>query len=450
MNIRRSARLVMSFLAAAVFAAAVPAAVAAPADQAPPPDRLQWFREAKFGLFIHWGVYSMIGREEWARQLLQIPLEEYQYYADNFNPTAFDPDAWAALAKDAGVRYVVITSKHHDGFAIFDSAHTTYDIMASKYGKDILGPLSVSMKKAGIPLGFYYSIMDWHHPDYLPRRDWEKSRTAQGANFDRYVAHMKNQLEELLTKYGDIGVLWFDGEWERTWNQNYGRDLYSYVRAKQPAILVNNRVGAGRAGMQGLTREGEFGGDFGTPEQEIPPTGLPGVYWETCMTMNNNWGYNKNDSNWKSTRTLVRMLADIASKGGNFLLNVGPTAEGLFPQPSIDRLREIGRWMDVNGESIYATNASPFQKLDWGRCTSKPVDGGTRLYLHVFEWPSAGSLIVPGLFNAPRGAYLLSDSARRPLEVTRKEDSLVIRVPPQAPDSIDSVVVLDVAGAVVK
>jgi len=166
--------------------------------------------------------------------------------------------------------------------------------------------------------------------------------------------------------------------------------------------------------------------------------------------MNNNWGYNKNDSNWKSTRTLVRMLADIASKGGNFLLNVGPTAEGLFPQPSIDRLREIGRWMDVNGESIYATNASPFQKLDWGRCTSKPVDGGTRLYLHVFEWPSAGSLIVPGLFNAPRGAYLLSDSARRPLEVTRKEDSLVIRVPPQAPDSIDSVVVLDVAGAVVK
>jgi len=420
--------------------------------------RMRWWREARFGLFIHWGLYSIPAGEwqgrtnhaEWIRTTAQIPLEEYDKFIGRFNPVQFNADQWVRAAKTAGMKYIVITSKHHDGFCLFDSQYTDFDVASTPFKRDILKELADACHREAIRICWYHSIMDWHHPDYLPRRDWEKSRTAQGANFDRYVAHMKNQLEELLTKYGDIGVLWFDGEWERTWNQNYGRDLYSYVRAKQPAILVNNRVGAGRAGMQGLTREGEFGGDFGTPEQEIPPTGLPGVYWETCMTMNNNWGYNKNDSNWKSTRTLVRMLADIASKGGNFLLNVGPTAEGLFPQPSIDRLREIGRWMDVNGESIYATNASPFQKLDWGRCTSKPVDGGTRLYLHVFEWPSAGSLIVPGLFNAPRGAYLLSDSARRPLEVTRKEDSLVIRVPPQAPDSIDSVVVLDVAGAVVK
>ena len=281
--------------------------------------------------------------------------------------------------------------------------------MSTPFQRDILKELSVACRKHGLKMCWYHSIMDWHHPDYLPRREWEKDRSTEGADFNRYVQHMKNQIRELLTNYGDIGVLWFDGEWESTWNTAHGRDLYDYVRSLQPNIIVNNRVGAAREGMEGLTKEGEFGGDFGTPEQQIPATGLPGVDWETCMTMNEHWGYNKNDQQWKPTKEILQMLADIASKGGNYLLNVGPTAEGVFPSASIERLREIGQWMALNGESIYGTEASPFKKLAWGRATRKMTSGGTRLYLHVFDWPENGRLVVPGIFNQAVGAFLLED-----------------------------------------
>jgi len=416
--------------------------------------RMQWWRDARFGLFIHWGLYSIPAGEwkertnhaEWIRTTAQIPLAEYDKFVGQFNPVKFNADEWVRMAKAAGMKYIVITSKHHDGFCLFDSQYTDFDVASTSFKRDILKELTDACHQQGIRMCWYHSIMDWHHPDYLPRRDWEKDRPTAGADFNRYVAHMKNQIRELLTKYGDIGVLWFDGEWESTWNQDYGRDLYAYVRSLQPNILVNNRVGAGRSGMEGLTKEGEFGGDFGTPEQQVPATGIPGVDWESCMTMNDHWGYNKNDNDWKSTKALIQMLADIASKGGNLLLNVGPTAEGVFPQASIDRLREIGRWMDVNSEAIYATKASPFQKLDWGRCTLKTINGGTRLYLHVFDWPRDGKLIVPGIFNAPKQAYLLADSNKAALPVTRQEDALAISVSAAAPDPIDSVVVLDVAG----
>jgi len=416
--------------------------------------RMQWWREARFGLFIHWGLYAIPAGEwqgdkshaEWIRTTAKIPLEEYDKFVQQFNPVKFNPADWVRMAKSAGMKYIVITSKHHDGFCLFDSKHTDFDVMSTPFKRDVLKELSEACRAEGLEMCWYHSIMDWHHPDYLPRRDWEKNRPAAGASFDRYVRHMKNQLKELVGNYGEIGVLWFDGEWESTWNGNYGTDLYHYVRSLQPDIIINNRVGAGRAGMAGMTKEGEFSGDFGTPEQEIPATGLPGIDWETCMTMNDHWGYNKHDDHWKSTEDLLHKLADIASKGGNFLLNVGPTAEGLFPQASIDRLQEIGQWMKVNGEAIYGTQASPFKQLDWGRCTQKSIAGGTRLYLHVFNWPNSGRLVVSGIANSAKTAFLLADAKKTPLTVTRLEDALVVNVPAAAPDRMNSVVVLDVAG----
>jgi alpha-L-fucosidase len=281
--------------------------------------------------------------------------------------------------------------------------------------------------------------MDWHHPDYTPRRDWEK-RSADGADFDRYVKYMKGQLKELLTSYGPIGVLWFDGQWEGTWNDARGKDLYDYVRGLQPQIIINNRVGRS-GGDWGLNRDqGGIVGDYGTPEQTIPAMGMPGVDWETCMTMNDHWGYNRADKNFKTTEDLIRKLSDIASKGGNFLLNIGPTAEGEIPPESVDRLAAIGKWMDVNGDAIHGTTASPFPELKWGRCTQKQTGSGvTRLYLHVFDWPRDGRLVVPGLLNEPAKAWLLSDREQRPLKVERQEDALVIGVSAAAPDPIDSV-----------
>jgi alpha-L-fucosidase len=417
--------------------------------------RMQWWREARFGLFIHWGLYAVpagewggkTGYGEWIRNNAQIPLPTYDKFAARFNPVKFDAAAWVKMAKDAGMKYIVITSKHHDGFAIFDSQVSDFDVMATPFRRDILKELAAACRREGIKLCFYHSIMDWHHPDYLPRRPWEvKDRPVKGADFERYVLYLKAQLQELLTNYGDLGVLWFDGEWEDTWNEARGRDLYDYVRSLQPKIIINNRVGASRSGMEGFSADKASAGDFGTPEQTIPATGLPGLDWETCMTMNDNWGYNKNDQAWKSSRDLIRKLADIASKGGNFLLNVGPTSEGLFPGPSVERLAAIGRWMKKNGEAIHGTQASPFKELAWGRATQKAVPGGTRVYLHVFDWPADGKLPVPGLLSDPRRTYLLADAGKTALSWARSEDAVILKVPAAVPDDTDTVIVMEFSG----
>ncbi len=409
--------------------------------------RMKWWREARFGLFIHWGLYAIPAGEwegetnhaEWILTTAQIPVEQYEKFALQFNPTAFDAAKWVSYAKQAGMKYIVITSKHHDGFCLFDSKHTDYDVIdVTPYKRDILKELADECRKQGLKMCFYHSIMDWHHPDYLPRRAWE-SRSAEGADFDRYVDYMKKQVAELLTNYGDLGVLWFDGEWEHTWEEERGRDLYNHVLSFQPSIIVNNRVGKGREGMAGTYDPETSVGDFGTPEQEIPATGLS-YDWETCMTMNDHWGYNKNDHNWKSEKDLIRKLVDIASKGGNFLLNVGPTAEGLFPQPSIDRLKTMGKWLDINGESIYGTTASLFESLEWGRATTK----SQKLYFHVFDWPSDGKLLVPGLLTEIESAYMMVEPDTR-LKTQLHSDSTVISLPEEAPDPIVSVVVCDVA-----
>lgn len=407
--------------------------------------RMEWWREARFGLFIHWGLYAIPAGEwkgetnhaEWILTTAQIPVDQYEKFADQFNPTSFDAAEWVREAKNAGMKYIVITSKHHDGFCLFDSKQTNYDVIdATPFERDILGELAEECRKQGLKMCFYHSIMDWHHPDYLPRRAWEK-RSAEGAEFERYVEYMKKQVAELLTHYGEIGVLWFDGEWEYTWTEERGKDLYNYVRSIQPSIIVNNRVGKGREGMAGTYDPETSVGDFGTPEQEIPATGL-NYDWETCMTMNDHWGYNKNDHNWKSERELIRKLVDIASKGGNFLLNVGPTADGLFPQPSLDRLRAMGKWLKINGESIYGTTASQFENLKWGRSTTKP----RKLYLHIFDWPSDGKLLVPGLLTEVDAAYLMAEP-RTNLRTTLNADSTAISLPERAPDPNVTVVVCE-------
>ena len=428
--------------------------------------RMAWWRDARFGMFIHWGLYAIPAGEwegktshgEWIMNTAQIPVAQYEKFRAQFNPARFDAREWVRMAKDAGVRYIVITTKHHDGFCLFDSALTDYDVMSTPFKRDIMKELVDACREAGIRIGWYHSIMDWHHPDYLPRREWEK-RSTQGASFERYVQHLKGQVRELLTKYGPIDVMWFDGQWEGTWTHERGLDMYRYVRGLQPDIIVNNRVDKGGGDFQ-LTRDASFAGDFGTPEQEVPPTGLPGVDWETCMTMNDHWGYNSHDENWKSSEQLIRTLVDVASKGGNLLLNVGPTAEGLIPQPSIERLAAMGRWLKTNGEAIYGTSASPFPALgrpgagaapgtasSWGRATQKRMpDGSTRLYLHVFDWPKDGTLVVDGLLSEPTSAFLLADPSRSPLVTGRNRDALTVALPAAAPDPVDTVVVVDIKG----
>ncbi len=416
--------------------------------------RMQWWREARFGMFIHWGLYAVpagtwndkTGYGEWIRTSAEIPLETYNSFMPKFNPVNFNADEWVKAARDAGMKYIVITSKHHDGFCMFDTRQTDFNIMKTPFQREPMKELAAACKKYGLRFCFYYSIMDWHHPDYLPRREWEKDRGVEDADYNKYVAYMKAELKELLTQYGDIGVLWFDGEWESTWNQTRGLDLYNYVRTLQPSIIINNRVGAGRLDMEGLTKQGMFGGDFGTPEQQIPATGLPGTDWETCMTMNDHWGYNSHDHNLKSSKELIRMLADIVSKGGNYLLNVGPTALGTFPSESIDRLRDIGKWMKLNSESVYGTSASPLSSTPWGRCSMKSIKGGFRLYLHVFNWPEDGQLIVEGCMNKVNKAFLLSSADHPKLKTGRKNDAITIALPKVAPDSINSVVVLELKG----
>jgi len=415
--------------------------------------RMAWFREARFGLFIHWGVYSVPAGEwgtnknygEWFLEETKMPVSQYEKFASQFNPVKFDAREWVRLAKSAGMKYIVITSKHHDGFGMFPSDLTDWCIKSTPFKRDPLKELAQACQEQGLKLCFYHSIMDWHHPDWGTRRAWNDK--ADGTpDMDRYTAYMKGQLKELLTRYGPIGILWFDGEWEKPWTHERGLDLYNYVRSLQPNIIVNNRVGKARTGMNGMDQGAQKVGDYGTPEQEIPATGFgPGVDWESCMTMNNHWGYNKNDQNWKSGKTLIRNLIDCSSKGGNYLLNVGPTSEGQIPEASIARLKEVGEWMKVNDEAIYATTASPFKRLPWGRCT-KVVNGPeATLYLHVFDWPSDGKLLVPGLKNKIQKAFLLADP-KRALTTEVAPEAVRVSVPAAAPDPISSTVVLKLEG----
>ena len=332
--------------------------------------RMEWWRDAKFGMFIHWGPYAVPagvhngeeveGIGEWIMEQASIPVAEYEEYSRAFNPEQFDADRWVQIAHDAGMKYLVITSKHHDGFGLWDSEVSTYDVMDfSPIKRDLLGELKQACDKYDVKLCFYHSIMDWHHPqaqapnypDYNERDD----TTRVNPEFDQYVEnYLKPQLTELVEKY-DPYVIWFDGEWIPDWTHQHGVEMYRYLRELKPSLIINNRVDVGRQGMQGMNDDSEdYVGDFGTPEQEILEEGSD-LDWEACMTMNDTWGYKKNDNNWKSSEVLIHNLIDVVAKGGNYLLNVGPTAEGLIPQPSVERLEAMGAWLNTNGEAIYDT-----------------------------------------------------------------------------------------------
>ena len=410
-------------------------------------ERMAWWREARFGMFIHWGIYAVpagvhrgriVARDhggEWIQCDAPVPADQYAAYAEQFDPVAFDADEWTRAASDAGMRYLVVTAKHHDGFCMYDTAATDYSIVrATPYGRDPLAALHAACGRAGIRFGVYYSILDWHHPAQTlhPEREGKQAyrfNAVRPGMKGSYVAYMKAQLAELIARF-DPAVIFFDGEWADWWTAEDGRDLEAYLRNLSPDVILNNRVG----------KRGADDGDYGTPEQQIPDTGL-GRDWETCMTLNGTWGYKSYDHNWKSVEDLTRKLVDIASKGGNFLLNVGPTADGRIPQPSIDRLRGMGRWLGANGEAVYGTSASPLVGLAWGRCTAK----GDRLFLHVFHWPE-GHLELPRIENEVSNAFLLADPQRHPLHVSHRERTTGVALPAAAPDPIASVVVLDLTG----
>jgi len=453
----RVRRLTVAVALAAGVMLTMPVVPAARAPETPAErdHRMQWWRNARFGMFIHWGLYAVPAGEyqgkrskeigEWIMSWANIPRAEYEKFATDFNPVKFDAARWVSIAKAAGMKYIVITSKHHDGFAMFDSAVSDYDIVdRTPYGKDPMASLAAETKKAGLKFCFYYSIMDWHHPSqYVEAPD--KDRTAGNSQNKMlpgqkpvYVAYMKAQLKELITKY-DPAVLWFDGEWVDWWTEEDGQDLYDYVRGLKPDIIINNRVGKGRKGMEGLNKsDRQYVGDFGTPEQQIPANGMKGVDWESCMTMNDTWGFKSYDSNWKSTETIVRNLVDIASKGGNYLLNVGPTPQGEIPAPSVERLAGVGAWMKVNGEAIYGTTASPFaEQLPFGRVTRK----GQRIYVNVFDWPSSHTITLPSWGAAPKKAWLLASKSAVPMNVGA--DGVTLTLPATAPDAIASVIAIE-------
>jgi alpha-L-fucosidase len=412
--------------------------------------RMQWWREARFGMFVHWGVYAVPAGEyegqqyerigEWIMNSAKIPRTDYEKFATEFNPQKFDADFWIQTAKNAGMKYFVITSKHHDGFCLFDATNSEYDIVdATPYGKDTLKALSQACRRHGVKFCTYYSIMDWHHPTQLPakvedgRPTWNPTRIEEGQK-EAYTEYMKAHLHILITEY-ETQVLWFDGEWPKWWTNEDGQALYNWLRELNPNLIVNNRVGAGRNGMSGFSKEGSFAGDFGTPEQEIPHESV-GLAWESCMTMNDTWGFKRDDHNWKSTKVLIRNLIDIVSKGGNYLLNIGPMADGSIPPASVERLQGIGKWMSANGESIYGTSAGPIDQPAWGRVTQKSEEG--TLYLHVFDWPGDGKLSVEGLSGQVSRATLLDGGRKVP--VVYEGNALVLSLPAVAPDPIASVI----------
>ena len=422
--------------------------------------RMQWFRAAKFGMFIHWGLYSQLAGEwqgqtitggaEWIQNYLNIPSSQYSPLAKTWHPSKYTAREWVRLIKAAGVKYICITTKHHDGFCLWPTRmNDDWNIAITPGGQDLLKPLADACHAEGVQFCIYHSVLDWHHPDWPGRpafNDYAKSQSDKA----RFKTYLYGELGELFANYGPIGMVWFDGSWDRkVWNSDDGKGLEEYTRSLQPSVIINNRSGyvppqrklaIAIANSYGYV----FAGDYISPEGEVPSTGLPGIDWETCQTMQlpNNWGYNRLVG-FRPFKDLLEQLIDVASKGGNMLLNIGPSAEGEILPQARQCLEKFGAWMQVNGEAIHGTTASPFEWLPFdGRCTQKPG----KLFLHVFKWPTNGRLSVP-LATKVKRAYLLAGPDQN-LPVTSTSRGMEIALPAAAPDPIASVVVVMLEGPV--
>jgi len=395
----------------------------------------QWFQDARFGMFIHWGVYSVMGDGEWVMNEKKIPIAEYEKLAPQFNPTEFDPAAWVSLARKAGMKYITITSKHHDGFAMFATKQTKWNIVdATPYGKDPLKALAEECQKQGIKLFFYHSQLDWHHPDYYPLgRTGHMSGRAPGGDFNKYLDFMDAQLTELLTNYGPIGGIWFDGMWDKpdaAWRLDR---TYSLIHRLQPAAMVgsNHHV------------KPFPGEDFQMFEKDLPGQNTAGfnqtadiapIPLETCETISGAWGYNSHDKRFKSTKQLVQYLVRAAGANANFLLNVGPMPTGRIQPEFVERLQEMGAWLDKNGESVYGTRGGPVTPRPWGVTTEK----GGKVYVHVLDWRDE-PLSLPKVAGVKKASMLASGAS---VKLTQLSDATLLHLP-AARDAYDTVIVLE-------
>lgn len=421
--------------------------------------RSDWFRHDRFGMFIHWGLYAIPARGEWVRSPERLTVEDYQPYFDSFNPVDYDPRAWARAAKAAGMKYAVMTAKHHDGFCLFDSQLTDYKSTKTPAGRDLVREYLDAFRAEGLKVGLYYSIIDWHHPDYPhygdahhPMRDNPAWRDAEH-DFANYLRYMHGQVHELCTQYGRLDIMWFDFSYDNMTAEKWEAEkLVRMIREHQPDVLLDNRLEASGGSFGSLIEEEPtfWSGDFASPEQIIPPQGILNrsgdpIPWEACVTMNQNWGYSSRDRNFKPASVVVRKLVECVSKNGNLLLNVGPDARGRIPDESLAILAEVGRWMDRNSTSIYGCLASPLAKPEWGRYTQR----GSTLYAHVFDVP-IGPLHLPGVADSDIAAVrLLADGSE--LEINRNwltdsyEGETFIALSPvthdcRLPDEIDTVI----------
>jgi alpha-L-fucosidase len=404
-----------------------------------PDPRLSWFRQDKFGMFIHWGPYSALAGEwngqpipphteaEWIMQRFNIPVAEYRERAHQFNPVKFNAEAWVNLAKSTGMKYLVVTAKHHDGFAMYQSKVSNYNIVDwTPFKRDPLKELAEACRRAGIRFSVYYSHReDWDDPNGFGN-NWDYNPAKQ--NFSEYLENKsKPQLRELLTNYGPLGLIWFDRGMD---TPKHAAEFADIVHTLQPQCLINGRIGSYKQELMGDYQDM---GDNGMPDGGLDED------WETPQTLNTTWGYSKFDQEWKTPGVVIRRLVEIVSKGGNYLLNIGPMADGTVPQPSVATLNEVGRWMKRNSESIYGTTASGLREFPWGRTTFK----GKTVYLHVFSWPADRTIRLSGLSNRPVSARLLANPAAPKLPVNVQDGNILITVPALMPDTKDTVIALE-------